>query len=166
MPLTIEPSRPRLCHDNRFLNLWIKDSPFCLANLAIIPRYVSKGSFQSVCDDKSGYHHILLSPDSRKLFGFQWNGYYYVCNAIPFGWKSSAYIYHSTGLLATHYFRSIGIPCLLYIDDRHNGEISFSWVTPVYAALPSDRERAFARASSAIFIVCYTLSCLGYFIGL
>lgn len=166
MPLTIEPSKPRLCHDNRFLNLWIKDSPFRLDNLAMIPRYVSKGSFQSVCDDKSGYHHILLSPDSRKFFGFQWNGYYYVSNAIPFGWKSSAYIYHSTGLLATHYFRSIGIPCLLYIDDRHNGEISFSRVTPVYAALPSDRERAFARASSAIFIVCYTLSFLGYFIGL
>ena len=26
MPLTVEPSKPRLCHDNRFLNLWIKDN--------------------------------------------------------------------------------------------------------------------------------------------
>ena len=39
-------------------------------------------------------------------------------------------------------------------------------ITPVYAALSSDRERTFARASSAIFIVCYTLSLLGYFTGL
>jgi hypothetical protein len=39
MPLTIEPSKPRLCHDNRFLILWIKDSPFRLDNLAMIPRY-------------------------------------------------------------------------------------------------------------------------------
>ena len=76
------------------------------------------------------------------------------------------YIYHSTSLLATHCFRSIGIPRLLYIDDRRTGEISFSWVTPVYATLSSDRERAFARATSAIFIVCYTLSLLAYFIGL
>ncbi|KAJ7371715.1 Collectin-12 [Desmophyllum pertusum] len=30
----------------------------------MIPRYVTKGSFQTVCDDKSGYHHILLSPDT------------------------------------------------------------------------------------------------------
>ncbi|KAL9977929.1 hypothetical protein ACROYT_G015393 [Oculina patagonica] len=60
----------------------------------------------------------------------------------------------------------IGIPCLLYIDDRHIGEISFGRLTQVYFALSSDCEHAFARASSTIFIVCYTLSLLGYFIGL
>lgn len=166
MPLTVEASKPRLCHDNRFLNLWIKDSPFHLDSLSMIPRYVTKGSFQTVCDDKSGYHHILLSPDSRKFFGFQWKGFFYVSNAIPFGWKSSAYVYHSTGLLVSHYFRSVGIPCLLYIDDRHTGEISFNSITPAYAALSSDRKRALARASSAVFVVCYTLIMLGYFIGL
>ena len=79
---------------------------------------------------------------------------------------SLQHIYHSTGLLATHCFRSTGIPCLLYIDDRHTDEISFSRVTPVNTALSSDRERTFARTYSAIFIVCYTLSLLGYFIGL
>ena len=166
MPLTVEPSKPRLCHDNRFLNLWIKGTPFRLDNISMIPRYVSSGSFQTVCEDKSGYHHILLSPDSRKFFGFQWGGFYYVSNSIPFGWKSSAYVYHSTGLLATHFFRSVGIPCLLYIDDRHNGEISFGRVPPVYAAISADNERALARASSAIFVVCYILISLGYFISL
>lgn len=28
MPITIEPSKPRLCHDERYLNLWIRDNPF------------------------------------------------------------------------------------------------------------------------------------------
>jgi hypothetical protein len=28
MPLTIEPSKPRLCHDEHFLSLWIKDFSF------------------------------------------------------------------------------------------------------------------------------------------
>lgn len=28
MPLIVEPSKPRLCHDERFNNLWIKDLPF------------------------------------------------------------------------------------------------------------------------------------------
>ena len=60
MPLTVEPSKPRLCHDNRFLNLWIKDTPFRLDNLSMIPRYVYEGSFQTVSDDKSGYHHIFF----------------------------------------------------------------------------------------------------------
>ncbi|CAG2191684.1 unnamed protein product [Mytilus edulis] len=33
MPLTVEPSKPRLCHDERFLNLWVKDLPFHLETL-------------------------------------------------------------------------------------------------------------------------------------
>ena len=28
MPITVEPTKPRMCHDKRFLNLWIKDCPF------------------------------------------------------------------------------------------------------------------------------------------
>ena len=54
MPLTVEPSKPRLCNDNRFLNLWIRDMPFQLDSLLGLPRYVFPSSFQSVCDDKSG----------------------------------------------------------------------------------------------------------------
>lgn len=42
MPLTIEPSKPRLCHDERFLNLWIKDLPFHLETLKDFHRLVQK----------------------------------------------------------------------------------------------------------------------------
>ena len=33
MPLTVEPSKPRLCHGDRYLNLWTKDVPFRLETL-------------------------------------------------------------------------------------------------------------------------------------
>ena len=88
MPLTVEPSKPRLCNDNHFLNLWIRDMPFQLDSLLGLPRYVFPSSFQSVCDDKSGYDHVLLTPESRPYFGFQWGGWYFTSNTIPFGWKS------------------------------------------------------------------------------
>ena len=166
MPLTGEPTKPRLCNDNRFLNLWIKDTPFHLDSITALPRYVSPSSFQSVCDDKSGYDHILLSPSSRTHFGFQWAGWYFVSNTIPFGWKSSAYDYHSIGLLASHYFRSVSIPCSLYIDDRHTGELKLPAQAPAYALIASDRERSLAQASSASFIFCFTLVSLGYYINL
>lgn len=110
MPLTIEPSKPRLCNDNRFLNLWTVDRPFHLDRLPCLPRYVFSNSFQSVTDDKSGYDHLLLTSESRTFFGS-------TSNTIPFGWKLSAYVYHSTGSLASHHCRTIGIPCSLYIDD-------------------------------------------------
>ena len=44
MPITVEPSKPRVCHDERFLNLWIKDLPFSLDLITDLPRYVHKGS--------------------------------------------------------------------------------------------------------------------------
>ena len=44
MPLTVEPSKPRLCNDNRFLNLWIKDVPFGLDTLPSLIRYVFPAS--------------------------------------------------------------------------------------------------------------------------
>lgn len=40
LPLTVEPTKPRLCHDNRFLNLWMKDRPFKLDNFSHLPRYL------------------------------------------------------------------------------------------------------------------------------
>ncbi|CAC5386656.1 unnamed protein product [Mytilus coruscus] len=59
LPLTIEPSKPRLCHDERYLNLWIIDSPFSLETLRDLPRLVRKCDLMSSLDDKSGYDHIF-----------------------------------------------------------------------------------------------------------
>ncbi len=41
MPLTIEPSKPRLVHDERYLNLWITDCPFQLDTLKHVHRLVA-----------------------------------------------------------------------------------------------------------------------------
>ena len=123
MPLTVEPSKPRLCNDNRFLDLWMDDRPFSLDHLHQFPMYVSKDTYQTVCDDESGFDHILLAPSGRTYFGFEWNGWYFTSNTIPFGCKLSAFVYHSTGLLVSHCFRSIHIPCSLCIDDRHSSLI-------------------------------------------
>ena len=65
MPLTVEPTKPRLCHDERFLNLWVKDSPFTLDYISNLPRYVGKDSFQTTIDDKSRYDHVRLVENSR-----------------------------------------------------------------------------------------------------
>jgi len=46
LPFTVEPSKPHLCHDERYLNLWIKDLPFKLDHLSDLPRYVLPGHYQ------------------------------------------------------------------------------------------------------------------------
>ena len=47
LPVTIEPSKPRLCHHERFLNLWIRDLPVQLDHLADLPRYVLPGHLKT-----------------------------------------------------------------------------------------------------------------------
>ena len=166
LPLTVEPSKPRLCHDARFLNLWMRDAPFSLDTLTHLPHYVTPDSYQTILDDKSGYDHILLTEESRTFFGIRWGGWFFLYNTLPFGWKISPYVYHSTGLMASNFFRSIGIPCSLYIDDRHNGQLQVQLHQGAYATLVSRDDRNFHAAQTAIFLVAYYLIRLGYFLAL
>lgn len=62
LPVTVKLSKPRLCHDERFLNLWIRDPPFKLDHLSDLPRYVLPGHFQTTVDDKDGYQRVRLHP--------------------------------------------------------------------------------------------------------
>ena len=158
IPITVEPSKPRMCHDERFLNFWIKDCPFTLDYITDLPRYVLPGHFQTSFDDKSGYDHVRLHPSSSTFFGLQWKGWYFVFTTIPFGWKASAFVYHSIGMAATNYIRSLGVPCSQYIDDRHCGQLCLSFTQSSYSG--------FALAEMAAFIACTILISLGYFIGL
>ena len=121
LPLTVEPTKPRLCHDERYLNLWIRDLPFKLDHLCDLPRYVLPHHFQTTFDDKNGYQHVLLHSSSQAYFGFQWQGFYFVFRTLPFGWKASAFIYHKLGLAVSDAARSTGVPVSQYIDDRHVG---------------------------------------------
>ena len=158
LPITIEPSKPRLCHDERFLNLWIRDLPFKLDHLADLPRYVLPGHFQTTFDDKSGYQHVRLHPSSETYFGLEWDYFFFVFRTLPFGWKASAYIYHNLGLVVSHAARSLGVPLSQYIDDRHVGQLFASPMRSV--VLPSAQ-----RAEAAAFILCYILIEAGYFIN-
>ena len=144
----------------------MRDKPFTLDSLNDLQRYVAKDSYQTVLDDKSGSSHILLTDESRTLFGIQWGGWYFTYNSLPFGWKISPYVYHTTGLLATNLFRSIGIPCLLYIDDRYNGQLQVPVEQGEYGTLTTADERRFAAAKSAIFLVAFYQVRMGYFLGL
>lgn len=113
LPLTLEPSKPSLCIDARFLNLWMRDMPFSLDKWANVPRYMYESSFMTKCDGKSGYDHVLLCESSQTYFGFRFGGLWFVCTTLPFGWKISPYIYHTIGLTASGFPRAKGVPCSL-----------------------------------------------------
>lgn len=158
LPLTVELFKPRLCHDERYLNLWIRDLPFTLDHLCDQPRYVLPGHFQTTCDDKSGYQHIFLHPFSQTYFGFQWHGFSFVFRSLPFGWKASAFIYQKLGLAVSGAVRSLWVPVSQYIDDRHVGQL----IPPLRVSQSPSLE----QAQAAPYIMCYLLTGAGYFIGI
>ena len=162
MHITVELFKPRMCHDERFLNLWIKKLPLKLDYISDLPRYVGKFHFQTTLDDKSGYDHVALSEDSYTIFGLEWQRWYFVFRTIPFGWKASAYLYHIIGLAATSDIGSLGVPCSQYIDDRHVGQLAVSNASLAVSPTWSD----FELAEAAVFICAAVLVSLGYFLGL
>lgn len=95
LPITVEPSKPRLCRDERFLNLWVRDLPFQLDHLSDLPWYVLRGHFETTFDNKSGYRHVHLHPSSYTYFGLEWENVFFVFRDLPLGWKASAFIYHN-----------------------------------------------------------------------
>ncbi|KXJ05706.1 hypothetical protein AC249_AIPGENE24378, partial [Exaiptasia diaphana] len=166
LPITIEPSKPRLCIDARYLNLWMKDTPFSLDKLSEVPRFLYQNSFMSKIDDKSGYDHVLLSENSTRYFGIEWDGHWWICLTLPFGWKCSPYVYQTLGLVATIFFRKKGIACSLYIDDRLNGEVFAEegrWSRPM---TQRDSEFSYEAATAALYVVLRILTHLGYYLGL
>lgn len=157
--ITIEPSKPRLCHDERFFFLWIRDLLFKLDHLSDLSRYVLSGHFQATFDEKSGYQHVRLHPSSSETyFGLEWENMFFVFRTLAFGWKASAFIYHNLALAVSHAARSFRVPLSQYIDDRHVGQL-FS--LPARSFSPPSAQ----RAEAAAYIVCYILIEAGYFVN-
>ena len=148
MLVTTEPSKLRMCH------LWMNTPHVVFDKVTDIPRYVEANHFQSKLDDKSGYDHISLTKESRAFFGLYWKGWSLVFTTLPFGWIPRAYIYHFTGLGASQFIRSNGVPVFQYIDDCQMGELS------LLLCLSSDWSN-FDLANAAAFISALVLISCG-----
>ena len=60
------------------------------------------------------------------------------------------FVHHSTGLVVSNFFRSMEIPCSLYISDRHNGQFQILPNQGAYANLANLDGHILAAAKSAI----------------
>ncbi|CAG2248312.1 unnamed protein product [Mytilus edulis] len=149
-PITIEPTKPRLCINLMYLNSFMKDTPFNLDTLVDVPK--------TKLDDKSGYDNVFVTESSRHLLGFDWGGYFFCCNTLPFGWKNSAFIYHTLNLQGISFLRRKSISCLLYIDDRLLEEF--------HGYLPNDLDNPIMRSHIALRYAVRLFISLGYFLNI
>ena len=157
MPLVMVEgkNKQRLCHDERFLNLFMEKISFSLETLNLIPSMLPHDAYIANCDEKSAYDGVRLSPNSRHYFGVQFGGWWMTYTTLPFGWSLSPYIYQTIGMQVTSFFRSQGIITIQYLDDRLIGP-------NVLDGKQSPRE----ATTAAMIKTLATLTSLGYTIAL
>jgi hypothetical protein len=117
LPLGVEPNKPRLILDARFVNLWCEPPEMQYDTLREFQRGIRQDDWMFSLDFKSGYHHIKLKESSRKFFGFEWEGTYYTFNVLPFGWNVSPYVFNTLSTLLAAFLRERGHHSLVYLDD-------------------------------------------------
>ena len=155
-PLTVEPTKPRLCVNMMYLNNWIVDRPFRLDGLKDIPKTARENAFYTSTDDKSGYDNVCTNYRCHHLLGFQWAGHYYVAKTLSFGFKLSAFFYNLLNMQAVSYIRKMfNIPIFLYIDDRLIEEVRDSRV-----------QKGYQSAMIASYITCEIVLRLGFCLSL
>ena len=157
-PLGVEPSKPRALWDGRYVNEFCRDFPFAMDNAPKVAEVAWGGVYFFKIDHKNGYQHVPIHEDSWKYFGVFWKGIYYVFAVLPFGWKSSPFIYHTITEAVAMYCRSLGIPMVVWIDDM------LGMSEQKYRGKPD--EELFQSALRAMVVVSIVLFKAGYFLGL
>jgi hypothetical protein len=155
LPLGVEPDKPRLIWDGRYLNLWQREVPFTMESLSSVPNLVLERGYMWTLDHHSGFHHVPILTDEQTYFGFADNdGEIYVCTVMPFGWRHAPLIYNTLTHASLSLLRATGLRNLYYTDDifgtSHSGQ--------------SDRSR-WLSANDSAYLHVYVMSALGYFLS-
>lgn len=122
--------KKRLILDLRHINLHVFKQKFKCEDLSTL-REISKVGFHFFTFDlKSGYHHLDIFPEHRKFLSFSWNLHslhprYFHFTVLPFGLSSAPFIFTKLLRPLVKYWRSLGIPMVVYLDDGIGGSDSY-----------------------------------------
>ena len=78
---------------------------------------VREGDHMVSFDIRSGYRHFRLAPKMRNYFLFRYQGKYYRCVALPFGWGRSPLWFTELLRPFVAHLRGAGLRVLAYLDD-------------------------------------------------
>ena len=157
LPLGIEPQKPRLLWDARYLNLFCKQCPFSLDGVDKVRVIGWEKMYLFKIDHKSGYLHVPFHRESWKYLGVEWENEILVFTCLAFGGSICPVIYHSLSDATTKYLRKLDIPGLTYIDDTLGG-------TPIFNKGKSP-EVQLASARRACYVTTLVMFCAGYFLN-
>jgi hypothetical protein len=89
------------------------------------PTIIGPRFFLFKLDFNAAYHNFLVRSTLRDLFGVEFEGEFYTYNALPFGFRLSAYWLHCMVKVVATFLRSQGYAILPYLDDGIYGAATF-----------------------------------------
>ena len=107
---------------SRALNPYLEHRRVKLQDHGDIPNVVKQGSHLSVDDLDSGYWHVKIHEEHRKYLGIHIIGedgdpVFFVWNVLFLGVKDAVFIFTALLKPIRAHIVSLGIPCLVYLDD-------------------------------------------------
>ena len=100
------PGKFRIISDCRYLNQFVSVPGFRMEDLASLHKIALPGDYMFSIDLKDGYFHVPIKPEHWKYFGFRYDGYTYVCTALPFGFAAAPIVFSKTIRELVKYWRS------------------------------------------------------------
>ena len=149
-PLTVaekEGQKLRLVLDLGYVNDKLNIDKFKYENLHVVSDIFEKDFFFCTFDLTSGYHHIPINEEFYEFLGFSWQfsdgktRYFYFV-VLPFGLSSACYVFTKTMRPFVKRWRTLGIPCAIYIDDGIFGSKDKSECLSFCERIVSDLENA------------------------
>ena len=105
--------KSRMVIDYRNLNAKIKTYNYPIPNKVLKVRQIQGYNYFSKFDCKSGFYHLKLEEESKKLTAFTVPQGFYEWNVLPFGYKNAPGRYQH---FMDNYFNQLE-NCIVYIDD-------------------------------------------------
>ena len=138
--------KKRLVLDLRYVNQFILLTKFKYEGLNIVPQLFSKGDYFFTFDLKSGYHHVDIHKDCWPYLGFSWGvgpqTKWYTFTVLLFGLASACYVFTKLLRSLVKRWRSMGLRCIVYIDDGICAAKSETECTTVKDVILSDLGKA------------------------
>jgi hypothetical protein len=107
----------RLVLNVRYPNAFTKHVPFKYETLKEVLVFLRRNGFMATWDLKAGYFHVLIHPEARTYFGFEFEGDYYQYNGMCFGWSEACLVYTVLMQEVAMEVRVRGTPVSSYLDD-------------------------------------------------
>jgi hypothetical protein len=148
LPLGIEPEKPRLILNEKYLCCWHPPYPFSLPALGELPQWVGDLIFS--IDFAAWYKHFRVTPRSLTFTSCAFLGFYISFPVLTFGWSLAPFYSWLLGSIPAMFLRrQLGLPGAIFHDDAAGSEI------------PGRPCGALCAAKDAVFVTCVVWIAVG-----